>query len=70
MESKNQSCVFESDSFFCNDIFEIDFDFNFQVVIVVAIILYYERASQKKAGLQEAGEDDEFISAETKKEES
>jgi len=41
-----------------------------EVVIVVAIILYYERASQKKAGLQEAGEDDEFISAETKKEES
>ena len=40
------------------------------MVIVVAIILYYERASQKKAGLQEAGEDDEFISAEAKKEES
>ena len=27
--SKNQSCVFELDSFICNDIFEVDFDFNF-----------------------------------------
>ena len=42
----------------------------FQVVIVVCIILYYERASQKKSNLAEADEGDEFIAAEAKKEES
>jgi len=41
-----------------------------EVVIVVCIILYYERASQKKSNLAEADEGDEFIAAEAKKEES
>ena len=39
-------------------------------MIVVCIILYYERASQKKSNLAEADEGDEFIAAEAKKEES